>query len=637
MNGTYIFEIVNRTIVPSSTEELAVVNDNDSRYITFKIPSVIDGIDITDKILTVRYVNSLNRYDQFFCNTREVITEGNEQFVLFDWVLSADVTASKGTVTYDVSIYDTNDISNVSQYILHTKPATFEVDEGLLDIGAPIEDENALQTAIDSFNAIAAKYYNDTLAALKAAQASADAAAKSAASLKIDTTLTISGQAADAKVVGDKLAGKAESSVVTSIRNDLQSEIDRAVDVDSQLKEDLGNVNDRFLEYNLFDKHTATVVSIMCNDSLMFITGGGVQSTIWKCEPNTIYNISWYGISGNNRFIIYTSENSPVVDGTSNAIRKIELSNTVSGSTRHYVTITTTSNENYLLLYFWNNASGGEATLDKMQISKGNQLLDYISYEKYAMPNLKIVQAQFEGIEIGVTNCTNDMANLLGTRAFGPLDKGYICLVADDGYANVSNVTFPVVREKNVPVTLALWTKSEVITNQALLSELRTMISTYDVGICQHGEGHFTKYSPKGLYDYLESEKVEWNNLSLDVKGVAYPNHSRNAQVRTVCGALYGVCCCGGKTLPMVYSHDTNGARSNIFDLYRISLYSTSESELKSACDFAKNNNKLVIVFWHDNDIYGVDAQISKLKSIIDYAKALDLTFVNVGDIPSLN
>lgn len=242
MNGTYIFEIVNRTIVPSATEELAVVNDNDSRYITFKIPSVIDGIDITDKILTVRYVNSLNRYDQFFCNTREVITEGNEQFVLFDWVLDSNVTSAKGTVTYDVSIYDTNDITNISQYILHTKPATFEVDEGLLDTGAPIEDENALQTAIDSFNAIAAKYYNDTLAAAKAAQASADAAAKSAASLKIDTTLTISGQAADAKVVGDKLAGKAESSVVTSIRNDLQSEIDRAVDVDSQLKEDLAQL-----------------------------------------------------------------------------------------------------------------------------------------------------------------------------------------------------------------------------------------------------------------------------------------------------------------------------------------------------------------------------------------------------------
>lgn len=55
----------------------------------------------------------------------------------------------------------------------------------------------------------------------------------------MDTTLTISGYAADAKTVGDKLAGKAESSEVTSIRNDLQSEIDRATDAESQLKEDL--------------------------------------------------------------------------------------------------------------------------------------------------------------------------------------------------------------------------------------------------------------------------------------------------------------------------------------------------------------------------------------------------------------
>ena len=123
-------------------------------------------------------------------------------------------------------------MTNVSQYILHTKPATFQVDEGLLDTGAPIEDENALQAAIDSFNAIAAKYYNDTLAASKAAQAAADAAAKSAASLKVDTTLTISGYAADAKTVGDKLAGKAESS-------NLQNEINRATNMENQLKEDL--------------------------------------------------------------------------------------------------------------------------------------------------------------------------------------------------------------------------------------------------------------------------------------------------------------------------------------------------------------------------------------------------------------
>lgn len=403
-----------------------------------------------------------------------------------------------------------------------------------------------------------------------------------------------------------------------------------------QLKEDLSDVDSRFSRYNLFDKDTASIVDIMCNDSLVFISPS-VQSIIWKCEPNTTYTISWTGISGNNRYIIYTSKEKPIVDKLSKALRKIEMSNTVSGSNRHYTTITTTSEENYLLLYFWMYASGGNATLDTIQISTGNRLLDYAPYSDYAMPNLKLVQHQFDGITIDITNCTDEMANLLGYRNLGALDKGYICLVADDGYAKVSNVTFPIAKEKNIPITLALWTDSEVVTNPTLLAELRTMIANNNIGICQHGVGRFTDYSPKELYNYLISEKDKWVNLSLNVAGVAYPNHSRNEQVRTICGALYGVCCSGGPTRPMVYSHDTNGARSNIFDLYRISLYSENENYLKGACDFANSNKKLVIIFWHDSDIYGDDDQINKLKNVIDYAKTIGLTFVNVGDIPLIN
>ena len=435
-----------------------------------------------------------------------------------------------------------------------------------------------------------------------------------------DTTLTISGMAADAAKVGKAINAESE----------------RAKGVESQLKEDLADINSRFLRYNLFDKDTASIVNMMCNNSLVFISPD-VQSIIWKCEPNTTYTISWTGISGNNRYIIYTSKEKPIVDKLSKALRKIEMSNTVSGSNRHYTTITTTSEENYLLLYFWMYASGGNATLDTMQISTGNRLLDYVPYSDYEMPNLKLVPHQFDDITINITNCTDEMANLLGRRNLGALDKGYICLVADDGYAKVSNVTFPIAKEKNIPITLALWTDSEVVTNPTLLAELRTMIANNNIGICQHGVGRFTDYSPKELYNYLISEKDKWVNLSLNVAGVAYPNHSRNEQVRTICGALYDVCCCGGQTRPMVYSHDTNGARSNIFDLYRISLYSNTENYLKGACDFANSNKKLVIIFWHDSDIYGDADQINKLKNVIDYAKTIGLTFVNVGDIPQIN
>lgn len=234
LNGTYIFEIINKTIVPSAKEDLAVMNDNDSRYITFKIPSVIDGIDITDKVMTVRYVNALNQYDQFFANDRQLITDGNEQFVLFDWVLGSKVTSAKGNVTYDISIYDNADISNTNQYIFHTKPSTLIVDDGLLDIGEPVEDENALQEAIDSFNVTAAKYYNLCLEQANNAKSYSDEAKKSADKLKTDTTLTISGYAADAKTVGDQLANKANASDVRAMISRTQSTSTDVVQVGTQ-------------------------------------------------------------------------------------------------------------------------------------------------------------------------------------------------------------------------------------------------------------------------------------------------------------------------------------------------------------------------------------------------------------------
>ena len=472
----------------------------------------------------------------------------------------------------------------------------------------------------------------------KAGDSTAANAAAEKALAAADMANTASGSAeqqaaaAGAAAASANAAATAAQNVVDTVEQDI-----------NQLKGDLGQLSEEieavendFARYNLFNKTEAEIVSIMCNSSLTFISGGGVQSTIWKCKPNTTYTLSWHLISGNTRFLVYTSSNEPVIDGSSKALRVIELSNTVSGSSRRFATITTNANENYLILYFWIYASGGESTLDSIQITKGDELLDYVPYDKFEMPNLQLVQEQFNGITIDVTNCTEAMYNLLGYRNLGALDKGYICLVADDGYSDIHNVSFPIVREKNVPITFALWTDSECITNTTLLAELREMIEDYGCGICQHGTSHFTDYSPQGLYDYLISEKTKWENLSLTVKGVAYPNHSRNAQVRTICGSIYDVCCCGGVTVPMVYNYYTLGAKSNIFDLYRISTYSTSEANLKSACDYAKNNNKLVIMFWHDSDIYGDTTQADKLKNVIDYAKGLGLQFINVGDIPSI-
>ena len=595
--------------VPSTIVVGGVQSDKNAERIKFSCPKIVgDNLDLSKFSVRINFENvssvdfNVSIKDQYICD--DVAVDGEN--VTFSWLIGRNAARYMGTVRFIVCAVKTDSDSNISVE-WNTAIAEVPVLEGI-----EIDQPQIGQEEKDVINQLLELTKNTSAEAIQNVNSAKEQAIKDIQSVsQPDTTLTIEGGLAEAKATGEAIGS---------------------------LKEDTADINSRFSRYNLFDKDTASIVNIMCNSSLVFVApSDGVQSTIWKCEPNTTYTISWTGISGNNRYIIYSSKEMPIVNGLSKALRKINMSNTVSGSSRHYTTITTTSEENYLLLYFWMYESGGDATLDTMQISTGNRLLDYVPYSDYEMPNLKLMQHQFDGITIDVTNCTDEMANLLGCRNLGALDKGYICLVADDGYAKVSNVTFPIAKEKNIPITLALWTDSEVVTNPTLLAELRTMIANNNIGICQHGAGHFTDYSPKGLYNYLISEKDKWVNLSLNVAGVAYPNHSRNEQVRTICGALYGVCCSGGSTRPMVYLHDTNGARSNIFDLYRISLYSKTESYLKDACDFANSNKKLVIIFWHDSDIYGDDDQINKLKNVIDYAKTIGLTFVNVGDIPLIN
>ena len=88
--SSYIFEIRNRDIVPCATENIAVVDD----------------VDITDKILAIRYVNALGQFDTFFSDTREVTNDGEKRYIIFPWYLSQKATAASGTLTYDISIYD---------------------------------------------------------------------------------------------------------------------------------------------------------------------------------------------------------------------------------------------------------------------------------------------------------------------------------------------------------------------------------------------------------------------------------------------------------------------------------------------------------------------------------------------------
>lgn len=386
---------------------------------------------------------------------------------------------------------------------------------------------------------------------------------------------------------------------------------------------------------NLFDAASSEIVALNINTStLKFGTSATAKSVVVKCKPNTAYSIAWRATAGNARFFIGPSANIPVAGGTASA--RYEMDTTVDN--RKTITITTGETDEYMLFWFFTGNSGYEATYNSIQYNEGSTINDYAPYGYIERSEL-LDTSQLYGAPIATEYIPDYVTNLLGYRAMGTLSKGYVCIVADDGTTDVANVSFPIAQNKNVPITFALWTNSQCIVDTTLREQLISMIANYGCSVCQHGAGSFvTDYTPEALVSYLQSEMAAWSNMGIEVKGLAYPNHDNNGAVRSVCGSLYGVCCAGGSASDRVYVYpnDTLGKASNIFALFRISTYTTSLAQLKAACDYASANKKLVIMFYHDTSLAGVQAQIDKVNDIIDYAAGLGLEFVTVGDIPYL-
>ncbi len=420
--------------------------------------------------------------------------------------------------------------------------------------------------------------------------------------------------------------------LVKTLSDDLRTKVDgtkhsSAGAMARAIETEVAGLKTNFVNYNLFNKRTASIISVMGNSNGGLVSGGGVSSVAIPCEPSTQYTLSFWG---GNRKLLWETEVYPAVGGTW-LVNDGELSVTsesIDGQNRYKKTITTSANTHYLLLYFYTNSTGAEDVPNTVQLELGDTMHEYGAFD---MPQLQVMTSQiFEDEKV---------ANVLGYRALGALNKGYICLVADDGTSDIADVSFAIAQNKNVPITFALWSTSACVTDSTLRTQLLDMVANHGCSVAQHGEGYFTNYTTDQLIEYLESEKSAFDALGITTKGLVYPNHAHNGVVRAVCGSMYEVCCTGGASTNKdhVDEHDTLGTRSNQFALYRVSTYSTTEATLKESCDYAYDNNKLLIIWWHDNDVAGESAQLTKINNVIDYAKTKGLEFITVGDIPYLS
>lgn len=131
-DGKYVFEIKERTIVPTLTSQVAVSSDINARRIVFKVPAIIDGYDVRQSNFTVRCLNAAGALNEYSMTNKKVVIENNATYIYVEWIMDGSVTQKSGVVKYDVSIYD----ATKSIYAWHSLPSTFNVEAGISEAGS---------------------------------------------------------------------------------------------------------------------------------------------------------------------------------------------------------------------------------------------------------------------------------------------------------------------------------------------------------------------------------------------------------------------------------------------------------------------------------------------------------------------
>ena len=148
-------KIEKRNILLDNNENMVIQGDNDSQIITFEIDRYQDGVDISDKIITIKYINALGK--GYRAKASKVTLSDDETTITFAWLISMSVTAASGNVKFAVEVI--GDVRNNDYYIWQTLPATIPVQVGIGVTG--FDEEESPDWYLDILNKI--QYLSDKI------------------------------------------------------------------------------------------------------------------------------------------------------------------------------------------------------------------------------------------------------------------------------------------------------------------------------------------------------------------------------------------------------------------------------------------------------------------------------------------
>lgn len=370
---------------------------------------------------------------------------------------------------------------------------------------------------------------------------------------------------------------------------------------------------------NLYDKNNSNDKNLTISSNLTNITSAStLTSFVLPIKPNTVYTLEKVL---SNRFWYATTTDEPDVNVAINSQANIV------NKTKY--TFTSTGNDNYLLVVYYktDDTLTKEEIMDSIKVYEGTEYIEGTN-KKIKIDNLKID-------EVDATNVLIEtLMSTLAYKPLGVLQKGYICLIADDGNLRLIDTTLPILEDKNVPFTLALMQESPIfndVNSNTYKTQIKNLVDNGKCSVCHHGGKLYTEYTKEQLINFFKSEKEFFNSFGIKPVGCCFPNHACNESVKAIAGTITGVCCGGNDN--KYYPKQLNGARSNLYHLTRTSLVSFGLDNLKEAVNLAISNKQLLIVFWHDISLYNEISYQQILKDFLDYAKGTDIEFITLDKL----
>ena len=251
--------------VPESLRKLGVKRDHNVNTLTFNCLRFWNGHDLTDLTIYINYQRSDGEKGSYIAENVRV-DEEDANIIYFDWTIKGHVTKIAGNVTVSVCAKETdeegieiihwNTESNKTTYVSDGLECNGEISEQYPDVINQIQDNiDALGDIMDA--ELEKKADKDSIpTSLPASDVPSWAKQPSP-----DNTLTQSGQAADAKAVGDVRGQvselKGDLVRLENLLKQIQDKLNQGTVVDNIT---VNEINDMIVEY--FESKTVSEVEV---------------------------------------------------------------------------------------------------------------------------------------------------------------------------------------------------------------------------------------------------------------------------------------------------------------------------------------------------------------------------------------